>query len=235
LRDEGFNVWTGPGSRVTNLALLNRPENVGVADFHVSVPALMPWLDESHPLHGKSPYDVYRNLINRHLRPQPRLIREVDEIHARHLAGHKVLAVHYRGTDKLIEQHSIAEVNAQYVPAIDRVIGDDPTWRIFLLTDDTRAADLLSVRYGERLVMAEVERTDNIVPVHANPAGDRVRRGLDVMRDAYVALRADHFIGNGASNVSAMIVHLRDWPAGSVTLLAPLRLYKPWPVLYRPR
>jgi hypothetical protein len=235
LREDDFNVWTGPGSRVTNLALLNRPENVVVADFHVSVPALMPWLDETHRLYGKSHEAVYRDLLGRYLRPRAGVMEEVEAFHARHLAGHKVLAVHYRGTDKLIEQHTIAEVNAQYVPAIDRVVGDDPAWRIFLLTDDVRAAELLAKRYGPRLVMTEVERSDNVIPVHANPQGDRVRRGLDVMRDTYLALRADHFIGNGASNVSAMIVHLREWPAERVTLLAPLRLYKPWPVLYRPR
>ena len=67
-----MNVWQGPGSRVTGLALLNRPEDVVVCDFHVAVPGLMPWIEPGSPHHGQSPRDLYRSLFAKYLRPQKR-------------------------------------------------------------------------------------------------------------------------------------------------------------------
>jgi len=39
------------------------------------------------------------------------------------------------------------------------------------------------------------------------------------MIDTYLALRADHFIGNGRSNVFAMIAVMKDWAPGGCTLI----------------
>jgi hypothetical protein len=39
------------------------------------------------------------------------------------------------------------------------------------------------------------------------------------MVDTYLATRCDRFIGLGYSNVSLYASYLKDWPAGSCTLL----------------
>jgi hypothetical protein len=41
----------------------------------------------------------------------------------------------------------------------------------------------------------------------------------EVLEDAFLALRCDAFLGDGASGVSNMIAALSNWPAGQVTLL----------------
>lgn len=233
LCEENLNLWQGPGSRVTNLSFLNRPETVVVADFHVSVAALVPWVETTSPLHGKSPAQLYRHLTQKHLRPQARIVEQVDAFHAKHLTGALYLAVHIRGADKHHEQRALAQINQRYTEQIDR-LAPDTRWKIFLLTDDHSIADAMLSRYGERLIMTHSERSTDAIGVHSRP-GEGVRRGEEVLIDTLLATRADRFVGNGASNVSAAVVHLKDWANDDLVLLAPIRQYRTMPVLYRPR
>jgi hypothetical protein len=46
-----------------------------------------------------------------------------------------------------------------------------------------------------------------------------VQAGLEVMTDDNLALRANRFIGNGSSNVSAMVDLLKQWKPGETTLM----------------
>ncbi len=45
------------------------------------------------------------------------------------------------------------------------------------------------------------------------------------MVDAYLAIRAKAFIGNGFSNPSLMVRHLRTWPEDHVKLIGPNMLH----------
>ncbi|MGA1709267.1 MAG: hypothetical protein ACO4CI_11335, partial [Phycisphaerales bacterium] len=51
--------------------------------------------------------------------------------------------------------------------------------------------------------------------------------GREVLVDALVAARCEWFIGNGQSNVAAMIECLKDWPAGRCTLVRPSLFARP--------
>ena len=62
--------------------------------------------------------------------------------------------------------------------------------------------------------------------IHYSKSADRVALGREIMHDTYLAARADRFIGNGQSNVSAMIALLTDWPPDNCVLLAPPVLYE---------
>jgi hypothetical protein len=53
-----------------------------------------------------------------------------------------------------------------------------------------------------------------------------VRAGREVLIDSWLALRADRFIGNGRSNVSAMITVMKHWPPGALTLIGRSMLYE---------
>jgi hypothetical protein len=233
IREEDVNVWSGPGSRVTNLSLLNRPQDVVVADFHVAVPGLRSWIEPSSPHYGKSPRELYRYLFDKYLQVDPKVMTEASQFRAEQLHDERYIAVHVRGADKYLEQRSLAEINAQYFEPIDRLAAN-PAVRIFLMTDDARIADAFRQRYGDRAVMTDVERSADDVGVHSKP-GDGPRRGREVLRDSLVASGASRFIGNGASNVSAAVVHLKPWNDADTVLLAPIRQYRTMPVLYRPR
>jgi hypothetical protein len=216
LTQTGISKWEGRGSRAGAVYFLNRPETVAVSDFHLGVVNVMPWIPPSHPLHGKSLEDIYLFLTAKYLRPQPDIVAACDSFFAAHLAGGPFVAVHMRGSDKALEDLDLDKTNAEFLSALDTV---DPSWPIFLMTDDAQCLARMKSTYGRRIVVTDCQRTDTDEGVHYLPTVDPVQAGREVMIDTYLALRADRFIGNGRSNVSAMIAVMKDWPAGTSTLI----------------
>jgi hypothetical protein len=133
-----------------------------------------------------------------------------------HLAGASFVAVHLRGSDKLREDRDALSVNQAILSLLAEA---DPSWRILVLTDDERCLDMLRSVFADRIVATQCQRSRTVAGVHYLPTTDRIRAGREIMVDSYLALRAERFIGNGLSNVSAMIAILKDWPAGTCTLL----------------
>jgi protein O-GlcNAc transferase len=228
LHEENITKWQGEGSRMGGLHFLNRPETVAVSDFYVGVVDLLPWIPPIHKLRGKSLEEVYHYLVTTHLKPKGFISAQVEELDRRYIHGKPTIAVHVRGSDKRIEVANLDQVNKLYFDAIDR---EDPSWQILLLTDDTRCIEVFQQRYGDRIAVTDSIRTDNDLGIHYVPSVDRVRLGIEVMRDTYLALRCTKFIGNGRSNVSAMVALLKRWDPGACVLLVPSQLHKS----YRPK
>jgi hypothetical protein len=121
-----------------------------------------------------------------------------------------------RGSDKILEARNLHSTNQAYFSTIDSI---DPAWRIFLLTDDEQLRARMVSTYGDRIITTSCQRTSTSTGVHYLSSVKRVLAGLEVMTDTYLALRANRFIGNGSSNVSAMIDLLKEWRPGDATLM----------------
>lgn len=210
--------WEGKGSRLTGLYLLNRPEPVVVSDFHIKLVDLLPWIPEGHPLHGMGLHAVYRQLCRRHLRLQPALRAEIDALWQTHFAQDHWLAVHVRGTDKVHEFAQLDALNAQYHTSIQRILDVNPSLRLFLLTDSTPVEADFRQRWGDRVFCLPCVRGSGQEGVHLSGHPGELM-GRQVLTDAWLAARCDYFLGNGASNVSTGIRHLKDWPAGTYFLM----------------
>jgi hypothetical protein len=228
LQEEDIAKWKGANSRMGGLYFLNRPETVAVSDFYIGVIDLLPWISPTHKLHGKALEEVYYHLATTWLKPREAISTQVAELFRRHIRGKPTLAVHVRGSDKKIEMADLDRINSLYFDVIDR---EDSSWQILLLTDDTRCVDLFQKRYADRIVLTDSLRTDNDLGIHYTPSVDRVRLGIEVMRDTYLALCCAKFIGNGRSNLSAMVAVLKRWDPGACVLVAPSQLHKS----YRPK
>jgi hypothetical protein len=216
LTQTGIPKWEGKGSRAGAVYFLNRPETIAVSDFHIGVVNVMPWIPQSHPVHGKSLEEIYLYLTAKYLRPQPDIVASCDAFHAAHLAGGPFVALHMRGSDKAIEDPELEATNTALLKALDTT---DPSWPIFLMTDDALCLARMKSLYGSRIIATDCQRTDTEEGVHYLPAVDPVRAGREVLIDTCLALRADRFIGNARSNVSAMIAVMKDWPAGACTAM----------------
>ena len=118
-----------------------------------------------------------------------------------------MLAVHVRGSDKVLEVPDVGEANRRSFALIDAV-PDSP--RLFLMTDDDSLARAFRRRYGERLVLTDSRRTRDATGIHYHGGEDGLVLGREVMVDVLLALEAEDFIGNGRSNVSALIAALRE-------------------------
>ena len=211
IRVEEYSKWEGSGSRMGGIMFLNRPEALVVCDFSISVAELLPWLPLAHPMRGRPVEDVYHYLASRYLKPNASIVNEVRAFYDTHLAGRSALAVHMRGSDKQLETRDLDACRDYVFDIIDR---EPPDATIFLLTDDVRCLELVRDRYGERVVCTDCKRTANEQGVHLLPAKDRSRLGREMMIDTYLALACRKFIGNGQSNVSAMIALMKPWPTG---------------------
>jgi len=208
--------WEGTGSRFGVPHFLNRRENVAVSDFHIGVVNVMPWIPADHPLHGKSLEEIYRALTAKYLRPRPGIVAACEAFHQAHLAGGPFLALHLRGSDKAIEDPSLDATNRDLLSLVD---AQDPSWPIFLMTDDEHCLARIETLYGSRIVATQCQRTSTDEGVHYLPTVDPVMAGREILIDTLLALRAERFIGNGRSNVSAMIAVMKDWAPGACFLL----------------
>lgn len=223
LADDDVAKWQGKGSRAAALYFLNRPETIAVNDFYVGVINVAPWIPADHPMHGRPLDEIHRYLVEKYLRPRPATLSACDAFFRAHLEGAPFVAVHMRGSDKIREDHDLHATNQAFLTALAAV---DPTWRIFLLTDDEQLLARFRSIYGDRVITTNCQRTSTQTGVHHLPSVDRVQAGLEVMTDVYLALRADRFIGNGRSNVSAMIAIMKPWKPGDCTLIGRSQLMK---------
>lgn len=216
LTQTGVPKWEGKGSRAGAVYFLNRPETIAVSDFHIGVVNIMPWIPASHPMHGKPLEEIYLYLTAKYLRPHPDIVAACDAFFAAHLAKGPYIALHMRGSDKAIEDLELDATNRMLLQALD---ASDPSWPIFLMTEDAQCLARMRAAYGSRIIATDCQRTDTTEGVHYLPTVDPVRAGREVMIDTWLALRADRFIGNARSNVSAMIAVMKDWRSGACTVI----------------
>jgi len=214
--------WSGENAGNNGINYLDRREAVVVVDYYVGVIDLLASVPEDHRLHGKSVEAVYRDLIAKHLKPTESILSGVETFYRRQIAGSPVIAVHVRGSDKILEMpDQLTRINQRYFELLDR---EDRSYRFLLLTDDSRLVSSFRERYGERIILTDSQRTNTDTGVHHDARLNRARLGFEIARDTYLALRCDKFIGNGWSNVSAMIEMLKQWDPGACQMLVPSML-----------
>ena len=205
-----------PGEGPAALEFLARPETILVCDQFLGVADLAPWIPSGHRLHGLPLPACFKALVDTYLHPLPEITAAAAAFRARHLAGGPVLAVHLRGSDKVLEVPDMDEANQRSLALFEALPAD---WRILLLTDDTRFARRLRERHGERLVMTDCRRSADATGIHYHAGEDGPALGREVLTDLLLALEADRFLGNGRSNVSALIAVLRTSKGRDSTLV----------------
>jgi hypothetical protein len=238
VRDENFTIWPpkwnhgnllggevhqweGPYSRLAGLYLLNRKERIVVSDFFSSVLDLKPWIPPYSDLYAMTVDDLYSYLVQKYLRPKPGILAAVTGVYESRLAAGEFIAVHARGSDKILEMRDLDAVNHEYRRAIEEFRARHGTRRIFLMTDDSRLRDFYLSHYGDDVICTDCQRTDSEQGIHYQTGRNRRELGSEVMVDAYLAIRAKAFIGNGYSNPSLMVRYLKAWPKEHVKLVGP--------------
>lgn len=220
LSEGEVNKWEGEYSRVAGLYLLGRNENVVVSDFHTPVHDLAPWIPPGHRLYGKCIQDLYRLLVAKYLQLKPDLTEEIAAFAGEHLQGGDMLAVHVRGSDKIIEveRQALENINRSYRGAIEEHLSRHSDSSIFLITDSQLVLDEYKTLYADRLIYTACSRSSDDTGVHFMPHPSRERIAREVIMDVYLAAGCSHFIGNGRSNVSTSVLHLGNWERGEYTL-----------------
>jgi hypothetical protein len=224
LLNEVEPMWWGDDPARVGESYLRRPERIAVVDSYIGVIDVMESMPDEHECSGQSVKAVYQYLVAKYLRPRSQIIAEVNGFFQRYIAGSPAIAVHVRGLDKKFEAPDIDTINALYFDILDR---EEAFWRILLITDDAHWSESFRKRYGDRVILTDSQRETGDTGIHCSrtPSIDRTKLGFEVMRDTYLACRCDKFLGNGLSNLSAMVEVLKPWKRGACTLLAPSPLF----------
>lgn len=218
LLQEDLNKWDGPHSRMAAQYFFSRPETVVVSDFFSTLSSIRPWIGEDSRYFGLSDDALYAELFRRHLKPAREILERVAAFRERKFKDRPWVAVHVRGSDKILESAHLAQINSKYFGIIERIEKVTPGIGVFLLTDSESAVAEFSAKYGDRLCFTPARRSANLVGVHMS-GSDGVENGIEVLVDALLATACDYFIGNRESNVSMAISSMREWEKGFIFLL----------------
>lgn len=134
-------------------------------------------------------------------------------------------------TYKITRRSKYKEPNKAYHKEIQKYIEKYNIRKIFLLTDSQEVVREYGKIYGQMLIYTNCRRlaADDDENLMENPMIKR-NRGIEVLKDAYVASKCDFFIGNDFSNLSHFVTRMKDWPDKSVRLLYWLYKKRKYPI-----
>ncbi len=121
---------------------------------------------------------------------------------------------------KYLKKGRYKEPNKVYHRDIRKIMEKYNVKKIFLLTDCKETIKEYVRLYGSKVVYTDCKRlgSEQESTYMENPMIKR-RRGIEVIKDAYVAAKCDFFIGNDFSHLSHGVTRLKDWPEKNVKLL----------------
>lgn len=108
-----------------------------------------------------------------------------------------------------------------YQPEINNILGKFNINKIFLITDREDILEEYTKLYGPMLIYNNYERVYKNDPgkfEHLENHLNKRSKGLDIIKDTYLASKCDFFIGYGFSNLSHAVTHLKDWSETNIKL-----------------
>ncbi len=194
--------------------------DVLVQDTYVDVEQIIPYIPVGHPFYGYNCRDLLHGMINKYIRLRKDVLEGINSFYNKNMNGTPMLAVHIRSSDKAVEVRNLQELNDRYPLEINRFIRENPSIRIFLMTDCIEILEEYKKIYGEILFHTDCKRVPQNGPgVHFQEYPDNMIKGFEIILDTWLAAKCDFFIGNGYSNVSLAISELKDWQKHQIKLL----------------
>ncbi len=199
---------------------INHNENIEIANKYTDIDSIICRMDEACPYFGLNSVEVYRIMLKKYIRLRPEVEKEIDDFYTINMKGKDIISVHIRGSDKILEVSHLHELNKLYPAKINNYLKERPEACIFLMTD---CKDILAEYkniYGDRLINTDCKRVlKNGGGVHFQEYVNNKLKGIEIIKDTWLAAKSDYFIGNGFSNVSRAVCELKDWQNQNVTLL----------------
>jgi hypothetical protein len=138
-------------------------------------------------------------LLQKYIVIKKPLQKEIESFVEQHFKDQFVIGVHYRGTDKISEAPRIAYEEVYRV--VDRVIGEQTQYKLFIATDEQAFLDEISNRYSGRVICLNAIRSTNGQAIHASRKNG-YQKGKEALFDC-ILLSKTQFLIRTASNLSA--------------------------------
>lgn len=117
-------------------------------------------------------------------------------------------------------KRKIMQPNKPYHDAIKKYIDKYDVKTIFLATNSEEILKEYREKYGSMVVSTECSRLSG---EKENEYLDsyivKRRRGIEILKDTFLAAKCDFFVGNDFSSLSHAVTFVRDWPDENVKLL----------------
>jgi hypothetical protein len=203
-------------------SLFSRPETVLVSNIHTAIHYFEHMIKEDHPVHGMDFHEKHRYIYNKYFKLQPYLSDQIEKFYNEKMKDkYPILGVHVRGNDKVLERPHLQQLNEAYFPEIDKYLQINPSASIFLLTDSVKVLEKYKELYGDKVIHTDSLRSsnENESVHHGLQHYSKMVKGIDIIKDTYLATKCDQFIGASYSNVSLAIYRLKEWPEGTIVLM----------------
>jgi hypothetical protein len=226
-------IWNGKNLTVEDLDkvawayrnlgdMMGSDANVVVSDVHYFIRPILAYIPKSHWAYGMTAHQIYRCLFDKYIRLKPDIREEIQQFYNEYMKDSgPLLGVHIRGGDKVKEVEKLSHLNKRYHRAIQSCISKYGIKKILLLTDCEDILRDFQKRYGKMVIFTDCKRGqvyDTQNAPHLTSYSERRRKGIEIIKDTYLASMCDFFIGNGYSNVSYTVKRLRDWPESNIVL-----------------
>lgn len=199
--------------------LINCNADVVVQNGSIEPESMRYWI-EKQPICGFISRYLCGSMLKRYIRLQPQVSGEIDNFYESNMKGYPLIAVHIRGSDKIVEVEHLFELNGRYPGEINRILKANPRAKLFLMTDCSDILEQYKELYPGIIVNTDCKRVlQEGAGSHFQEYEDRYRKGLEIIMDTWLAARCDYFIGNGYSNVSMAVSELKDWDKNAIKLL----------------
>jgi len=149
-----------------------------------------------------------KKLIDSYVRVKPAVMAKVDAFYNEHMAGRRVVGIHFRGTDKHTELMHIGDYDGkgerpigEYLKTLNSI---DKDALVYLATDCQKAFDISKMYLGGRLLSHKgwYRSVDNTNPYLKRHKSNKALHGEQVIMDWLLLSKCDYFI-HGFSNMSA--------------------------------
>ncbi|PYG84995.1 GDP-fucose protein O-fucosyltransferase [Ruminiclostridium sufflavum DSM 19573] len=214
-------------------SLMKSEASVVVSDVFYPLRALIPWIKKGHWAYGKTPYQIYRQLFDKYLKLQPEVKKEIHKFvntHPNFRDEKPIIGVHVRGNAIANEVAQIYNLNEFYKPNIWQFVVRYNARHLFLITDSAKVLRQYKRLYGmqgllinsDSKKMPFKERIATCLidyPNKRHKGVELIKDTIEIIKDTYLAVQCDFFIGNGYSSLSNTVMRLRDWPETNIKLL----------------
>lgn len=214
-------------------SLMKSEANIVVSDIYYPLSSILAWTNRGHWSFGKTPYQVYRYLFDKYLKPKPEVKREIKKFintNPEFRDERPILGIHCRSKAIVNEVAQLYDLNELYKPYIWHYIERYNIRHIFLITDSKKILKQFRKLYGVNGMLLYTDSKKRPlkerIPTYLQDYPNKRHKGvelikdtIEVIKDTYLASQCDFFIGNGYSNLSNTVMRLKDWPETNIKLL----------------
>ncbi|MGE5496095.1 MAG: O-fucosyltransferase family protein [Burkholderiales bacterium] len=213
--------------------MISSGADVVVSDVYYHVNSILPWITPGSTYYGKTTHQIYRMLYDKYLKVKPEIRKRVTHfIHANPSFRDEkpIVGVHVCGNALVNEGNQLYSNNDFYHPNIWQYFHKYNARHVFLITDSKRIVHEYKRQYGFKdvLILSDsrkegfrgpVRQCNTDFPNKRRKGVELIKDTFDIIKDTYLALECDFFIGNGYSSLSNAVMRLKDWPETNIKLL----------------